>query len=382
MGRGVAAALAAALTWAPGASAIAQTAAAPQPPVAVATPDAPRSASLSWVRFDGAASCSTATEIAEGVARILRRDALVAPTRAVMAIEARVERIPGKKRFRAIIDISGGDGKVRGTRKLESASDDCRKLDDAAALAIALMIDPNALQPPPPAAPAPPAPTVIVKRDVMIVPVPVLVEPPRAPTPPEPPPRSSPELTLAIGPSLALGLVPGPAPGVRFGVELGPTETLAPGDRVTVGPSSIRVGFASYSGSIDVEGARPGQAGSLSMIALLPQVALCPATVWVGARGALAACVVVDAGALTWTGDDFDSAVRSGARPFVDVGPVAQARLVLVEPFALEIRGAAVVPLIRDTFEYDRGAGTSALAYEPGAIGATFDVALAVGLGL
>lgn len=381
-GRDALAALVAAFAVGGATEAQAQTAAAPEPPpAAAAAPDAPRSASLSWVRFDGAGSCATATEIAEGVARILKRDALVAPTRAVMAIEARVERIPGKKRFRATIDISGGDGKVKGTRKLESAGDDCRKLDDPAALAIALMIDPNALQPTPPPPAKPTEAILAIRRDILIVPVPVIVEAPRPPPPTVWPP-SSPELTLAIGPSLSLGLVPGPAPGIRFGVELGPPETLAWGSAMTVGPSSIRLGFAAYTGSIEVEGEARDETGLLSMTALLPQIALCPATVWLGSRAAMSACLALDVGALTWTADDFDSSVDGDARAFVAIGPVAQARLVLIEPFALEVRGAAVVPLIRDKFQYGLASGTSALAYEPGAVGATFDAALAVGLGL
>lgn len=375
------AASAAASVVAAAGSARAQTAAAPEAqPTAVAA-DAPRSASLSWVRFDGAASCATATEIAEGVARILNRDALVPPTRAVMAIEARVERIPNKKRFRATIDISGGDGKVRGTRKLESQGDDCRKLDEPAALAIALMIDPDALQPRPPAPPA--QPMLVVKRDILLVPIPVLVErPPPPPLPPRPLPPNAPELTLAIGPSLALGIVPGPAPGLRFGVEFGPPDALGEDDEVTVGPSSIRAGFAVYAGSQDIEDDGERKTASLSMIALLPQIAACPTTIWIGTRVAFAPCLAVDVGAIAWRGEGFDTEVASGTRAFVSVGPVAQGRVVLAGPLALELRGAAVVPLTRDNFVYGTPVDPSALAYEPGAVGAQLDAALAVGLAL
>jgi len=392
MGWGARAALAATFATAPAlgpwANARAQTAAAPEAAVpvtavgagGVSALDSPRSASLSWVRLDGAGACATAPEIAEGIARILHRDALVSPTRAAMAIEARVEKIRGKKRFRAVIDVAVSDGKVKGTRTLESPGDDCRKLDEPAALAIALMIDPDALQavaaPPPP-----PMPILVVKRDVLIVTVPILVPH----QPPPPPPQSwssSPELSLAAGPSLALGLVPGPASGIRFGVEVGPPETLGDDGVLTVAPSSIRLGVAAYSGSVEAVGDTADQQATLSMVAILPQLALCPTTVWLGARASFAACVAVDVGAITWTGDGFDTSVSEGVRPFVAVGPVAQARLVLAQPFAVELRGAAVVPLVRDQFVYELASGTNAVAYTPGAVGATFDAALVIGIGL
>ncbi len=401
MGRAAAAIFAATLAFGSATSASAQKAetspsatisaappAPPAPPLSVAAGGSPRSASLSWVRLDGASACANAPVIAEGIGNVLRRDALVPPSRAVMAIEARVERIPGRKRFRVTIDISSGDGVVKGTRRLESPDEDCRKLDEPAALAIALMIDPEAALRP---APPPPGPqlTIALRRDILVVPVPVLVQVP-GPPPPLPPrrdDRESPELTLSIGPSLAFGLLPGPAAGLRFGVELGPPASLEFGDRVAIGPSSIRLGFGAYSGALAVGGADGGDGGgggsaSLSMVALLPNLTLCPTTLWIGARAALGACLAIDAGALSWTGNGFDTSVAEGVRPFVDVGPVAHARLMLAGPLALEIRGAAVAPLVRDRFVYGRAAGTSALAYEPGAIGAMLDVALAVGLGL
>ena len=43
---------------------------------------------------------------------------------------------------------------------------------------------------------------------------------------------------------------------------------------------------------------------------------------------------------------------------------------------------AAVAPLIRDRYLYTTAGGTSASAYEPGAVGATLDAALAVGIDL
>jgi hypothetical protein len=390
MGRGAAAGFPAALAGVLVAATIsvsaentlAQTAATPDAEPATIATDAPRSASLSWVRLDGAGTCATAPEIAEGIARVLRRQALVPPAREATAIEARVERTPGKKRFRVTIDISGGDGRVQGTRHLESPGDDCRKLDEPAALAIALMIDPDAALRPP--APPVPQPTIAIRRDVLLVPVPVIVEVPVAAPPPAPPREwpESPELTLAVGPSVALGIIPGPAAGMRLGVEFGPPASLESGDGVAVGPSSVRLGFAAYSGAIEIEPTSGSRSASLEMVALLPHLALCPTTLWIGERTAFAACLALDVGAVSWLGTGFDTPDIEGLDAYVDVGAVAQARFVIAEPLALELRGAAVAPLVRDRYVFRAADGTPTTAYEPGAVGAMLDAALAIGLDL
>ena len=98
----------------------------------------------------------------------------------------------------------------------------------------------------------------------------------------------------------------------------------------------------------------------------------------------LGVCAALDVGALTWTGQGFDTPVASGARPAVDLGPLAHLRVLLSAPLSLEVRGAAVIPLIRDRFVYGRAdvggaAPGTGLAYEPGAVGATLDAGLHLG---
>jgi len=97
------------------------------------------------------------------------------------------------------------------TRRLEAES--CRAAVDAAALVIALAIDPDAIarlpEEPAPPEPAPPAPV-----------------PPPAPSPPpqQPPaaPRSSPlEITGGLGVGLAAGLLPALTGAARLSAELG-----------------------------------------------------------------------------------------------------------------------------------------------------------------
>lgn len=315
--------------------------------------------------------------MARAVETILRRQALAPASRADLVIEARVERVPGRRRFRAVIEIADPEGVVIGSRTIESSGDDCRKLDEPVALAIALMIDPEAItRPGPPiAAPEPPPPITAVVRDVMLVPVPVLVTPREAP-----PPRSSEEpwIGVAAAPSLALGLVPGAGVGVRVGVEIGPPAVRAL-DGVTWAPSSIRVGLGVHAGAETIDDDASAASASLDFTAILPRLELCPTTAWIDARLAVTPCVAVDAGALTWTGEDFDTAADGGAEPFVGLGPVVRGRVVLAGPLAVEVGAAAITPFVRDRFVFGRASGANALAHQVSPVGATFDAGLHLG---
>jgi hypothetical protein len=316
--------------------------------------------------------------MARAVEGILRREALVPASRADLLIEARVEKVPGRPRFRAVIEVVSPDGAVIGSRTLESATDDCRRLDDPAALAIALMIDPEAVTRPIPAEPAePPAPMVAVVRDALFVPVPVPVAIPAPPPPAPPPVEEGPWLSFALGPSVAFGVVPGVAPGVRASVEVGPPADRGGG--LAWGPSSIRAGFAAYGGSEDVQGPAPEDDATLSIDAVLPRLELCPTTLWLGKRAAVGACAAVDVGALSWTGSGFDTAVGLGTEAFVAVGPTLHGRVVVLGPLALELRAAAVVPLTRDRFVFGQGGGATGLAHQASVVAGTLDLGAHLG---
>jgi hypothetical protein len=118
---------------------------------------------LSWVRDDAAADCPDAGAIeAEVTARLGDDPFRRAPSQ---FIEATVTR-PGDS-YQVAIAMRGPDGKLIGSRSLASTSGDCRSIATAAALTVAILIDPDALlrpiapapaaPPPPPAAPPPPA---------------------------------------------------------------------------------------------------------------------------------------------------------------------------------------------------------------------------------
>jgi hypothetical protein len=115
---------------------------------------------LSWVRSDPAADCPDAAAIEAEVASRLGDD----PFRRTAAqfIEAVITR--QKETLQVTIAMRSTDGKLLGSRTLTSTSGDCRSIANAAALTIAILIDPDALMrpvaspPPPPPRPSPSPP--------------------------------------------------------------------------------------------------------------------------------------------------------------------------------------------------------------------------------
>ena len=216
---------------------------------------------LAWVRDDGAESCPAGRDFADEVTRRLGRSPFDA--RADRAIEIRVDR--DGSAYRSHVIARERDGRVAGQRTLSSPND-CAPLFSATALAVALLIDPEATLhadagatqavaqfevPPRPAPSAPPPPE------------PASVPPPRrAPTPPptEPAPPSRNDVgSVSARAALAIGVVPGVVPGAelfvrtRLGDGTGPglgwsasALYLASGDASALG-TTFEVGLTSFS---------------------------------------------------------------------------------------------------------------------------------------
>jgi hypothetical protein len=100
--------------------------------------------------------------LGRGVEERLGRRALVSASQADLSIEGRVERMVDPAGWHAVVVIRRADGALLGTREFDSRAAACDELRDSVALAMALMIDPNAvlrvrplLAPPKPRAAAP-----------------------------------------------------------------------------------------------------------------------------------------------------------------------------------------------------------------------------------
>ena len=166
---------------------------------------------LSWVRGDGAGICPDAAAIEAEVAERLGSNPFArAPTQFVEAI---VTQKPAG--FEVGISMRASDGKLLGNRALTSSPGDCRSIATAAALTIAILIDPDALA--------------------------------RAPAPKPPPPQQQPPSAAsarfpagrvtAIG-SAGWGMVPGLAPGAGLAATVDVWRPIAVGLTTVFYPES------------------------------------------------------------------------------------------------------------------------------------------------
>jgi hypothetical protein len=158
---------------------------------------------LSWARSVAATSCPDAGQVQADVVRRLRRSPFSEPSS--VFIEASISKT--SEVWLAEIEMRDALGNSLGSRRVESDSASCTSLASAAGLAIALMIDPDALLEPA-RAPAPP-------------PAPPPPQPDRAP-PPVARPEVKAERRVAVAASV-LGLsraLPKPALGARLATEL------------------------------------------------------------------------------------------------------------------------------------------------------------------
>jgi hypothetical protein len=198
---------------------------------ALAQEPAPASAryALSWVRAEGAEQCPPARVLTAEVERRLGRKVFDAD--AERAFEVEVTRFGAK--YRSDVFVRGENGQALGHRTLQSDEPGCGALVDATALAIALVIDPEAATRPPP----PPAPAAPVEPPALVAPAPAplpALAPPAAPAPaptpaPSPVPApgelrgaiSTPRLvSVSVRGEIAGGLVPGATPGVELAVSV------------------------------------------------------------------------------------------------------------------------------------------------------------------
>jgi hypothetical protein len=117
---------------------------------------------LSWVRENSAAECPDAAAIETEVTERLgdnpfRRQ----PTQFIEAIVARQATA-----FEVTIAMRDESGRLIGNRSLSSTSEDCRSISTAAALIIAILIDPQVLTRAPPPSEGASTPAIPVSRDI------------------------------------------------------------------------------------------------------------------------------------------------------------------------------------------------------------------------
>jgi hypothetical protein len=202
--------------------------AAPATPHPGAAAPAPRGVHLSWVRDATAAGCPNAAAIEAQVVARLGEDPFALPPG--QFIEALVAH-PADA-FQVTIAMRGLDGRLIGNRTLSSGARDCASIATAAALTIAILIDPEAIASVPPAPPPPP---------------PVA---PRAPPPAGRPGRVTAAAAGGWGllPRAALGLGLGATVDVAPRLAVGVTAAFFPERRTT--PPDDGFGFGLTAGTL------------------------------------------------------------------------------------------------------------------------------------
>jgi len=222
------------------------------PAFAQAPPTASPVYSLAWVRGEGAETCPSARALSAEVERRVGRP--VFEPAAERTFEVEVTRF-GEK-YRSDVFVRGPHGEILGRRTLKSDEPGCAALVNATALALALVIDPEAASRPPlprsAAAFEPPPPPPPVASPPPSVPSPPPASPPPRPAAaPVPPPASRGIAELSLRGSLQLGLVPASAPGVGLAFSARPSgrwgfsvqADYSPSRNASRGAGSLDVGL-------------------------------------------------------------------------------------------------------------------------------------------
>ncbi len=299
-----------------------------------------KASSLSWSRLAGAESCPPLREVARRVDAHLGGAALVAPSAAKAFIDASIESV-SPQGFRVRITLSSDTDSALGVRELVQDTPDCAQATDAAALAIALMIDPTAGQQPQTALPvAAPVPVAAPPAVASSAPAPLRLAQPECSQPPAQTASRSWRARVALGPVGAVGQLPHLAWGALGSVRLSPASR-----RVGIDV----VGF--YLGRQRAE-ARKDAGGHFSAAAAGLAGWWAP---W--RQGSLAFAVGAGAqvGGIVGTGFGFTARTNYAQSWLLNASLDADLAWMALEPWGVLLRGSVGFPLWRDTFQATQG---------------------------
>ena len=313
-----------------------------------------RRALFHWERAGGAESCISGEELARDVESHVGRPLFVTSGSADVRASGRVSRTEDGRSggWRATIEVSRRDGGAGSNRVVAVEGKDCRALDEALVLVLAVAVEPLLPRDAPatgegaPAAPseagapenasaekaqpvAPPTP----KPESAAVPAVPVAEPEFRDAPAGgKPPRGASRFRLGASAVVAAGLMPGAAAG--FGTSV---AWVAP-FRV-----SFELGWLGFP-----FGQSPTNAGRGDYRSLMGEARACPAIV--DAPVFIDACATFFAGELRARGAGFAVRDLSASRPYVAWGVALRARIELTDPVFLRLGLEAMLPVTRDRF--------------------------------
>jgi|HubBroStandDraft_1064217.scaffolds.fasta_scaffold13001_4 hypothetical protein len=317
-----------------------------QPAIADPSP----AVALSWVDLPGAEGCGGAPALAKELEGWLGRHALVSPSQADLSIEGRAERSIESGGWRATVELRDVRGLVLGTRELTSDAPDCGPLRDSAALAIVLMIDPNAaLFPVPPVAAA--------QRRVVVAPTETAaLASARAAAPWK--------IASSVDAVLGFGMLPAPAAGVMVdvGASVGGFWAVEMFGRDYVSQRRLVAGGA-----------------SVHLASTSGGLAICPLHLESARRLVLDLCAGGELAAIESESDGF-SVARSNTVMVLRLLARTQVSLRLGGPFGVRAGGELGIALVRDDFVYEDLTGATRDLFNPALIAASIDVGLLLSL--
>jgi hypothetical protein len=306
--------------------------------------DAPPTYALAWVRAEGAEDCPSARALSAEVERRVGRK--VFDVAAERSFEVEVMRFGS--RYRSDVYVRDEAGRAVGHRTLESDEPSCGALFGATALAIALVIDPEAASRPAPAeatfeapptpptpspTPAPPAPPQSAAASPAVaVRLPPLV----------PEPRRETEVWLAPRGLISSGLVPpGASPGLsvsalvhppgRWGFSTAVSYTLP--RRVRELDSDVEVSLTRATVAVTVDALR-------------------------GPRYRLLLSAGPSLGAFHVAVREPAPVINPGDFPFASLELGAEAQVLVTTDIFLDVGAQALVPLLTQRFETGGGGTT------------------------
>jgi hypothetical protein len=324
---------------------LAMAVACPSVAWAANAPSAP-SVRLVWVRGENTEGCSDGAAMARRVSMRLsknpfREDALTS-----------IEGVIGREgqRWQAHLYMRGADGRLAGTRRLTSDGADCDGIDAAAALAIALAIDPEAALSPMAAPP--------VATSAEAIPAPA------TPTNPVAPPPGSGNVRPVAASVLQASHHRRAAQGTARGLV---TSGLLPEASLGVALSTdvevVRFVHAT-AGGLYLPEVHTGGDFAFGLTAGWAGGCFHP---WYGARIDPALCGKVLVGAIHSVVFALEPA-QPGDRLWAGAALSLEASLVVYGPLLFEIGGEAVAPITRDRFKVQ---GRSDPVFQPPSVAGT-----------
>jgi hypothetical protein len=335
------------------------------------------------VRSPGAESCIGPVDLAARVEQRLGQSVFVPIGDAIVVIEGFVS--PGPAGFSVMLRVSSPDGEVYGSREITVEQTDCRKLDELAALVIAVTIHEQG------GASGIALPQeVTAELDALFAgesseldpsTLPPATEQPAAAaaTPPPAPASTSPERAEPEPASLSFGA----GMGMSIASGLQPNGTLAPVAHVALRVRSLGalvlsgfVGLPSHEEIAD-SSTTSSSAGTLTFHALGLALAVCaPELSAMGSHIAL--CVFGGGGRLRADADGFEATNGHVSKLWFEVGPEASARVTLIGPLYVRLAGRVPIRPSPPRYEYRRGDGARVAAFEVDPIGVSAELALGI----